>query len=308
MENDLMKIKYKIKEDPTFGYKHLDPLPSPEQLDHFYKEQYYQYLQELLRTGRGGRNPKLSGKDQKVRKKEQRWLDKTYFTDMLYVFNKFIGHQKRKTLFDIGCGTGEFLQFMKKAGWEVFGIEPSKEASQKMKKKGIAVYSSPEAFTSRQEEKRPQFDVITLINVLEHVIDPKETIVSLKRFLKKGGILYVRVPNDFNKLQALASKKIKQKQWWIAPPSHLNYFSFQTLEKLLKFCGFEILLKTTDFPMELFLLMGDNYIDKPKLGKVCHQKRVNFEFAISKEIRKDFYQKLAEIELGISCRIYGRKI
>lgn len=302
-----MKIRYQLKKEPHFGYKHLSPLPSEKQLERFYQERYYQYLQALRKTGRAGRNPKLSGKNKKVREQEKNWLEKTYFTDILAVLNKLLGRAKRKTVLDIGCGTGEFLQFMKKSGWQVFGIEPSKEACQKMKKTGISVYPSLDELAKNSREKQLGFEAITLINVLEHVIDPKGMIAALKRFLKKQGVLYVQVPNDFNQLQALASKKIKQKQWWLAPAVHINYFNFQSLEKLLTSSGFEILQRTTDFPMEIFLLMGDNYIDNPKLGAKCHQKRVNFEFAISDELRRSFYNSLAELGLGRDCRVYAKK-
>ena len=98
-----------------------------------------------------------------------------------------------------------------------------------------------------------------------------------------------------------------KKEWWIAIPDHINYFNFQSLEKLLKFYGFEILSKTTDFPMELFLLMGENYVDNPEAGKLCHQKRVNFELSIPKELRRNMYEKLLELGLGRECIIYARK-
>lgn len=300
-----MKIKYTIKEDPDFGYKHITPLPSEDQLSYFYKEQYYQHLQELQKTGRGGRNPKLSGTDEVMRKREQEWMEKTYFTDILVELNKFVGSQGEKSILDVGCGTGEFLQFVQKAGWKTFGTEPSEEAKEKAESKGIKIYSSLEELNRKQEMR---FDVITLINVLEHVIDPKKTINNLKNCLKQGGVLYVQVPNDFNKLQNLASKKIKEQKWWITAPAHISYFDFQSLEKLLKFYGFDILLKTTDFPMELFLLMGYNYIDNPALGKECHQKRVNFEYSINDELRRNFYNKLAELDLGRDCRVYAQKM
>jgi len=59
--------------------------------------------------------------------------------------------------------------------------------------------------------------------------------------------------------------------------------------------------------MELFLLMGDNYVDNPEVGKQCHQKRVNFELSIPKELRRNLYNKLAELGLGRDCIIYARK-
>ena len=300
-----MKTKYKLKEEPRFGYKHLYPLPSERELKEFYEEEYYRHIQK---TERSGHEKKLISKSEDVRLKEIEWLQKTYFVDKLDIFNKFFALSQRKIL-DIGCGTGEFLEFMKESGWKVVGIEPSKEAFKKAKEKRITVYNlSLDKFISQENKKRKKFNVVILDNVLEHVLAPQEVIMNLKKILKPRGIIYIRVPNDFNRLQSLASQKVDKKKWWVITPDHINYFNFQSLEKLLKFYGFEILFKTTDFPMELFLLMGENYVDNPEIGKLCHQKRVNFELFIPKELRRSIYDKLVKLGLGRECIIYARSI
>lgn len=56
-------------------------------------------------------------------------------------------------------------------------------------------------------------------------------------------------------------------------PDHINYFDFHGIEILLENLGFGIVLKTSDFPMELFLLMGEDYIENYKVGIKCHQKK-----------------------------------
>ena len=304
MENNLIKNKYKLKKDQRFGYKHLDPLPSESEVKEFYEKEYYQRIQKTVRSGH---EKKLISKNQDVRIKELNWLQRTYFVDRLDALNKFI-HSSQKTIFDIGCGTGEFMEFMKSSGWKTFGIEPSKEAFKKAKEKGITVHNlSLDEFVSQKNREVKKFNVINLAFILEHVLHPKEVIISLKNFLKREGVLYIQVPNDFNELQSSASQKVDKKEWWIVAPDHINYFNFQSLEKLLKFCGFEILFKTTTFPMELFLLMGENYVDNPEIGKICHRKRVNFELSITKELRRDIYSNLAELGLGRECVIYARK-
>jgi len=237
-----------------------------------------------------------------------KWLQETYFTDRLEIFARYLFSNQR-TILDIGCGSGEFIEFAKKKKWNVTGIEPSKEAFKKAEEKNITVYnlSLQEFIKIKKEKKLTKFDVILLDNVLEHIPNPKKTLLACKELLSDRGILYIKVPNDFNELQLLAQKKVHKKQWWVAIPDHINYFNFKSLEKLLKFYGFKILLKTTDFPMELFLLMGDNYVDSPKIGKLCHQKRINFELSIPQELRRNLYNKLAELELGRECIIYARK-
>ena len=79
--------------------------------------------------------------------------------------------------------------------------------------------------------------------------------------------------------------------------------SYKFLEKL----DFKIILSTTDFPMELFLLMGEDYIENNKIGSICHQKRMKFELSISDEIRKDIYNSLASLGIGRSCIVYAKK-
>lgn len=104
----------------------------------------------------------------------------------------------------------------------------------------------------------------------------------------------------------LANRMVSRKNWWIAAPEHINYFDFHSLEKLLQLLGYEVLAKTADFPMELFLLMGENYVDSPKIGKECHHKRIEFERNISKELRRELYESLAQLGLGRECTIYAR--
>ena len=85
--------------------------------------------------------------------------------------------------------------------------------------------------------------------------------------------------------------------WWIAPPHHLNYFDFDSLEALLVRLGLRPVERLTSFPMEAFLLMGDDYVADPALGRACHAKRMNFDLAFEAagigEVRRRLYGALA---------------
>lgn len=301
METDLIKTKYKLKKHPVFGFRQLNPLPSKKQLADFYKERYYQYIQKM---GKGAHDARLLNKKAVIRNHELLWLKKTYFIDKVDVFNQFVKAGKRKVL-DIGCGSGELLGFMKNFKWDTFGVEPSIEVLEMAKKESRMVFNgSFEDFFHQNKEK---FSAIVLANVLEHVVDPMKTVEMVKELLQKKGVVCIQVPNDFNQLQYATSAIVKKKEWWINIPDHVNYFDFRSLEKVLEHYGFEIVYRTTDFPMELFLLMGENYIDHPEIGKSCHEKRVNFELSLPKELRRNIYEKLAELGSGRQCIIYARK-
>ena len=245
--------------------------------------------------------------DGKEAKSEIEWLRKTLYTDILYILKKNI-HKSSRKLLDIGSGTGEFIKYMTEAKWNTIGIELSEEAVFRSKNLGLTVYNkSLEEFISSNPEFHYAFDAITLLNVLEHVPNAKEFLKYTKNLLKpETGIICIRVPNDFSKFQFYAEKKLNKKLWWVAIPDHINYFDFNSLEMLLNSLGLEIIYSGTDFPMELFLLMGDDYIENQKKGSQCHKKRIDFELSISGELRREFYQDIAKMGLGRDLLVFAR--
>ena len=56
---------------------------------------------------------------------------------------------------------------------------------------------------------------------------------GIRRLLAPGGLLYIRVPNDFNPLQLAAQQKLGADPWWIAVPDHVNYFDVDSLCRAL---------------------------------------------------------------------------
>jgi len=112
----------------------------------------------------------------------------------------------------------------------------------------------------------------------------------------------INVPNDFSPLQIAGRAAVGAGEWWIAPPHHLNYFDFATLSNLLERLEFDIAERMTSFPMEAFLLMGDNYRADPAVGRASHAKRKKFDLSLEaaglKETRRAFYRALAETGIG----------
>lgn len=291
---------YKIIKDSDYGYKRLDPIPSTEYLTHFYENDYFKLI---LQGGRAPGLRRIATGGEKA-EHELKWLQATLYSDICYICEQF-AHGKR--VLDIGCGTGDMLAFLQEKGFDTVGIEPSSEMAAIAVSKHITICNS---FNTLIESLRlstlDKFDTITLINVLEHVPSPVEVIKTIKAMLNPGGIICVRVPNDFSEMQLAAQKIIDNKAWWIAVPDHINYFDFQSLKSLVEHLGFEVFYWLGDFPMELFLLMGDNYINDPEVGSKCHSKRINFELSFPAETRRLMYKALIEIGLGRSCLIVGK--
>lgn len=146
------------------------------------------------------------------------------------------GYKKGSRILDIGCATGEFLNYFKNRNWETFGIEPDKQA----RKMGISSY----ALNIEDEEylqvlPDASFDVITMWHVLEHVPLLNERILQLQRLLSQVGILLIAVPNP-------ASSDAKHyKSFWAAYdlPRHLYHFTQDTITYLFLKHDFELVRK-----------------------------------------------------------------
>ncbi|WP_418512662.1 class I SAM-dependent methyltransferase [Corallibacter sp.] len=131
-----------------------------------------------------------------------------------------------KTLLDVGCGTGDFLQTALKNNWNVFGVEPNPQARNIANKKNNNVVYDADKIS---EFKKESFDVITLWHVLEHLPNLEEQLALYKSLLKKEGTLIVAVPN-FKSFDATYYK-----EFWAAydVPRHLWHFSRTAISKLV---------------------------------------------------------------------------
>jgi len=147
--------------------------------------------------------------------------------------------------------------------------------------------------------------------VLEHLCDPSEALSICYDLLVPEGLLCLVVPNDYNILQNMLRDKMEFKPWWVSPPEHINYFDGASLQRLVETKGFEIILKTTTFPMEIFLLMEQNYVGNNQLGRECHTHRKNFELNLQRgglrELKKEFYEMFTEKGIGREVILIARK-
>lgn len=154
---------------------------------------------------------------------------------------------ERGSLLDIGCGRGLFLNMMKKAGFEVKGVEFNKETASYTKSVyGIdVVYGPPKSWGFNEGS----FDVITLFHVLEHLPSPVQTLSSVSGLLKKGGLLIISVPN-FDSLQARTGRGL----WFhLDVPCHLFHFKEEGIKELLANKGFRVVMvKRLDIEQSLF--------------------------------------------------------
>jgi SAM-dependent methyltransferase len=279
--------------DRSLGYRRLDPLPEIEELNDFYESAYV----DLVRGGR--RFPELahllaSGEEAD---RERAWLKATLHADLLAALARHLPSDRRH-LIDVGSGMGEFVASAAEAGWEAIGLEPSTEAVAMAVDLGRTVVRATLESYLESPGSGSTADAVVLTNVLEHVPDPLGVLRNLHRLSAPGAAVAIRVPNDFNPLQEAATAALGHDPWWIASPDHINYFDHASLRGIVEHAGFRVVEQWADFPMELFLLMGDDYIADPPLGRVCHERRQRFEMSLPAEERRRFARSLVPLGWG----------
>jgi SAM-dependent methyltransferase len=267
----------------TCGFRHAVPLPRAEDMAEAYREEYYASEKPTFLVHA---------------REDQAWAELAQ-NDRLEIFERLLPAGRRRLL-DIGSGPGFFLKSAMTRGWDAIGIEPSRQAAAHARSLGAKVVEG--FFDAKSADKLGFFDVAHLNNVLEHIADPIGLLSLAAQRLERGGLLCINVPNDFSALQIAGQNAVKAGEWWVAPPHHLNYFDFDSLSALVERLGFTVAERTTSFPMEAFLMMGEDYTKDPALGRACHNRRKRFDLAFEtaglKEVRRAFYRALAEIGLG----------
>lgn len=164
-------------------------------------------------------------------------------------------------LLDIGCAFGIFLDEARKSGWNVSGIDISKNAVEYARKKyGLDVFMG--TLTDAKIEGS-SMDVVTAWDVIEHLIDPAKFLEEVGRILKKGGILAIRTPNAeclFLKVNKFVNAILGDRFAKVGNKfeHHKYLFSVSSLKSILNKNGFEIM----DMRMELEDLI---IVDDPSL-------------------------------------------
>ncbi|MEK6152861.1 class I SAM-dependent methyltransferase [Flavobacteriaceae bacterium 3-367] len=162
--------------------------------------------------------------------------------------------QSKKSLLDIGAGTGDFLLAAKRGNYEVSGVEPNQKAAQLAAAKGLTLV--PELRLLPKQE----YELITLWHVLEHLPNLEEQIVQMKKVLAQNGTLIVAVPN-FKSYDARYYKN-----FWAAydVPRHLWHFSKTAIQKIFEEHGMQLV---HTLPMRYDAFYVSLLSEKYKTGK-----------------------------------------
>jgi len=146
-----------------------------------------------------------------------------------------------KSLLDVGSGFGYFLEEAKKNNFKILGLEPSKELFSINRFIKNIKNITFEDYSKRNNKKK--FDFITLIHVIEHLNNPKQTIQSAIKLLNSNGILYIETPN----LNSHLFWTEKEDYTFLTPPDHLWIFSIKSLKTMLRDISLIEIVKTSTY-------------------------------------------------------------
>lgn len=150
------------------------------------------------------------------------------FRDEYGMATEIIEETRPKSLFEIGCGNGEFLERIKNIVPKTIGSEYNPDARNFCEKKGLKIYSED---ISKIKEK---FDVVCHFEVLEHAWDTNKLMKNSINLLKKGGKLMIGTP-DPEGIGAYINKYQLN-----LPPHHQFDFSKKTFDYLAEHYSLKI--------------------------------------------------------------------
>ena len=187
------------------------PRPTPGELARLYTREYFdawgiQDNEEAVRT-----------------------LKKTTFSRL---FDSIERRGPRGALLDVGCATGYLLEAAEERGWKPHGIELSEYGSRVAKQR----FGDDRIFHGRLEEATfadGSFAAITMTDLIEHVLDPVDTVKIVLGLLAPGGVLCITTPRAGG-----VSYHLMGKRWTQYKLEHLQYFNPESLTQLLAHSGF----------------------------------------------------------------------
>lgn len=197
----------RLLRSPGCGLEWRDPLPSDAELESLYGPGYFE---------RWGVRDRLSL--QRVRVMKQRSYAR--------LLRAIAAHQPGGRLLDVGCAAGFLMEAARGRGYEPYGLELNPEA----------VAYARRSFGRHVERGRledavfpgTRFDVVTLVDVFEHVSNPVALLAAAAERLAPDGVLAAVMPNA-----ASLTRRLLGRRWPHYAPEHVFYWTPRSLKRFL---------------------------------------------------------------------------
>ncbi|MDX1952230.1 MAG: class I SAM-dependent methyltransferase [Verrucomicrobiota bacterium] len=198
------------------------------------------------------------------------------------ILESLVRYKTSGQLLDIGAASGILIEQAEKLGFHCIGIEPSRSLAQAAIANGFNVRLG----TFPHESVRGPFDIITLVDVLEHVPHPGELLKNIANHLSPTGFGVLTTPN----VESWMARFLKSK-WWHFRVAHIGYFSPATLTRLMESADLEIIETSSPpwyFTMEYAAERAQKYFPSVFHFKLPH-------FLRERTIRVNFFDSMQVI-------------
>lgn len=145
-----------------------------------------------------------------------------------------------RRVFDLGCGNGSVANELAKIGWDVTGVDPSTEGIARAKEQYPHLNLHEGSAYEDLAALYGQFPVVTSLEVVEHVYDPRRYAATLLALVQPGGTAIVSTPyHGYWKNLALAiTGRMDEHFTALWDHGHIKFWSIRTLSELLHEAGF----------------------------------------------------------------------
>ncbi len=253
------------------AHVYLSPAPVEEDLGKLYDEDYY--------TDRGGKGSFTYADDRAVPE-----------VAALRAGARLLRIEELQPpgrLLELGCSFGAFLTEAARRGWAVQGVDLSSFAVKHCLESGLDVILG----TLEGANLEPaSADVVYLSETVEHLPDPRATIAAAARVLAPGGLIVLGTANH----DSLA--RLLRGWWWgYYMPGHLQYFSANSLSRLLAEEGLPVVRRRFGDDRGLGALRGIRRATVGRAGILSSLKDILVRFSVG------------GFSAGAGMVIYGRK-
>lgn len=188
------------------------------------------------------------------------------------------------SLLDIGAATGILLSAARERGWQVSGVEPSIWAVKEAKER-YNLHIKPG--TLQENHFTPHsFDAIVILDVIEHLTDPRSLLRDVVRIMRPGATLVITTPDIASPVARMLGPK-----WWHIRRAHQFYFNDKTLLALLDEVGLSVIKRRRypwSFSLHYWISRFEHFnppiyrclrsFERSRLGKHVARKIVTMNF------------------------------
>jgi len=162
------------------------------------------------------------------------WKNQPHVSRLIEVMQSIAGEDYNANILEVGCNDGSFLSVLRDRGYiNLHGVEPTKDAYKKTVELGLDVANTffSKSFVDTKYAKN-SFDIVITRQVLEHIGDLEDFMLSMDYVLSDAGKLIIEIPDSRLNIESLDYGLWEE---------HVNYFTITTLKILLAKYGFRVI-------------------------------------------------------------------